>query len=98
MADLIRMRVLTDAGVAFEDSAVSIIAPGKEGYFGILCNHAPLLAALAPGKLSWRLPNGQGKTMRIGEGFLEVVKNQVTLLTSRLEPQPAVGNHQAAAH
>jgi len=89
MADPLLLRVLTDAGVALEDSAVSIIAPGAEGYFGILRDHAPLLAALRPGRLTWRSSTGQTRTMQIGEGFLEVVKNRVTLLTSKLDAAPA---------
>ena len=43
MADPITLRVLTDAGLAIEDQAVSVIAPGEVGYLGVLHNHAPLI-------------------------------------------------------
>lgn len=100
MADPLHLRVLTDSGLALEDSAVSIIAPGAEGYFGILRDHAPLLAALRPGRLTWRSSSGQTRTMQIGEGFLEVVKNRVTLLTSQLDAAPAKpgADHGRASH
>ncbi|MBI3323660.1 MAG: F0F1 ATP synthase subunit epsilon [Candidatus Omnitrophica bacterium] len=97
MTDPIRLKVLTEAGLALEDSAVSIIAPGERGYFGILRNHAPLLTTLGSGTLTWRHGSGQTQIAQIGDGFLEVVANQVTLLTSRFE-QPAVAAHAPASH
>jgi len=85
MADAIRLRVLTDAGIALEDDAVSITAPGEVGYLGILRNHAPLVTTLIPGKLTWRTPDGSPHTRHIGPGFLEIVRNRCTILTSSVQ-------------
>ena len=82
MADAIRLRVLTESGLALEDDAVSMVAPGGVGYIGFLRNHAPLVTTLQPGKLAWQTPSGQRKAVRIGEGLLEIAKNRVTILTS----------------
>ena len=82
MADLITLRVLTEAGVALEDQAVSIIAPGEVGYLGILKNHAPLVTTLQPGKLTWRRTTGERHTLSVGTGLLEMARNRCTLLTS----------------
>ena len=81
MADPVTLTVLTQEGVALEERTRSIIAPGEAGYLGILANHAPLVTTLAPGKLSWRGPDGGWRARAIGEGLLEVVHNQVTILT-----------------
>ncbi len=81
MADPITLRVLTDAGLAVEEQAVSVIAPGEVGYLGILKNHAPLVTTLQPGKLTWRTSSGQTHTLQIEEGLLEVSNNRVTVLT-----------------
>jgi len=77
----ITLRVVTRDGLAFEESAVAIRAPGEVGYLGILRNHAPLVTTLKPGVLSWRRPDGPRQAARIGSGLLEVVRNRVTVLT-----------------
>ena len=95
MADAITLRVLTASGPAVEDHAVSIIAPGEVGYLGILCRHAPLVTTLKPGTLTWRRHDGQTHTRLIGEGLLEITRNQCTVLTDSVsEPADAL----AAAH
>ena len=81
MADTIHLRVLTDGGLAIEDQAVSIRAPGAEGSLGMLHNHAPLVTTLVPGKLIWRTPDGRTHERHIGSGLLEIVKNRCTILT-----------------
>jgi F-type H+-transporting ATPase subunit epsilon len=81
MADTIALRILTPAGAVLEDEATSAIAPGEPGYLGILRNHAPLVTTLKPGKLTWRRPTGETRTLLVGSGLLEVVKNRLTILT-----------------
>ena len=78
----ITLRVLTEAGVAFQDQAVSIIAPGELGYLGILANHAPLMTTLVPGQLTWRRPDGSSRLARVGSGLLEIEHNRLTILTN----------------
>lgn len=82
MAAPIHLRVLTDTGLAFEDEAVSVIAPGERGYVGFLSRHAPLVTTVQPGTLTWRTPEGQRRTVRIGAGLLEIIKNRLTILTN----------------
>jgi len=82
MAKPIILRVLTEAGLALDDLAVSVRAPGEIGYLGVLSNHAPLVTTLQPGTLSWRTPGGQTHQRRVGTGLLEVSHNLVTILTS----------------
>ena len=83
MADPLTLRVLTAEGVALEDHAASVIAPGELGYLGILRNHAPLVTTLQPGTLTWRA-GGASHSRRIGAGLLEVRRNTVTILTDRI--------------
>lgn len=87
MPNPITLRVLTDAGLAFEDQAESVVAPGELGYLGILRNHAPLITTLQPGRLAWRTDAGQTHTRMIGDGLLEVQHNTVTILTKSLHEQ-----------
>jgi F-type H+-transporting ATPase subunit epsilon len=93
MAASMILKVLMKGGLALHDQAVSVQAPGELGYLGILRNHAPLVTTLQPGTLTWRRPTGQTEIRRIGGGLLEVVANQVTVLTDEVVgPRPAAGS------
>lgn len=81
MADPITLRVMTDTGVAIEEQAVSVVAPGEIGYLGVLKNHAPLVTTLQPGRLTWRNASGQSRSVQVTEGLLEVSHNRLTVLT-----------------
>ena len=88
MARTIRLRVITHEGQALADEAVSVRAPGEIGYLGMLYNHAPLVTTVRPGKLTWRRPDGQRRTVLVGDGLLEIAKNRFTLLTATVsDPQ-----------
>lgn len=75
------LQILTPRKRVFSGPVTSLVAPGEIGYLGILSNHAPLAAALVPGKVTFRDPAGGTRVMRsTGEGLLEVQHNQALLL------------------
>ena len=63
----------------------SIVAPGSEGYLGILSNHAPLITALMPGILSVVDNNDHESLFALSGGFLEVSGNVATILADAIE-------------
>jgi len=81
-ADAIHLRVLTETGLAVEDQAVSIVAPGEVGYLGMWRNHAPLVTTLAAGRLRWRRDDGARRSVDVGDGVMEIAGNRCTVLTS----------------
>ena len=89
MAEAMTLRVLTPEGLALEDQAVSVTAPGEPGYLGMLRDHAPLVTTLQPGLLTWRRPGGDTHRRYLGAGLLEVAHNQVTILTDAVAEAPA---------
>ena len=62
-----------------------VIAPGQEGVFEILANHAPYVFALKPGPLRISLPDGTDLYVAVGVGFLIVQKERTTVLTRSAE-------------
>ncbi|MDD2752560.1 MAG: hypothetical protein PHN59_05445 [Candidatus Omnitrophica bacterium] len=75
--------ITTPEKTIYEGKAVSLIAPAELGYLGVLANHAPFMANTVSGKIIIREASGQALTISVqGKGFLEVLKNQVTLLLS----------------
>ena len=72
--------VLTPERTVFDGEAVHLLAPGVEGYLGVLAHHAPLITALKAGTLAVRTPDGREQSFLVGGGFLEVGDNQARVL------------------
>lgn len=82
MEKAFRLKIVTPEKPIYEGDVVSVIARGEMGYLGVLSNHAPLVTNLIPGKLIYRDAQGATKTMRLGDGYLEVLNNCLTVLTA----------------
>jgi F-type H+-transporting ATPase subunit epsilon len=81
MSGLFRVHIITPEGIMFNQDALSLIVPSQLGYLGILANHAPLAANLVKGRISVSDDSNRSAAFDIeGSGFIEVLKNKVTLL------------------
>jgi len=80
-----QLTIVTPEQIFYEDEVVSLIAPGSEGYLGVLTDHAPLITALVPGKLTVKDQKNQELFFAISGGFMEVFKNHVTILAHSIE-------------
>jgi F-type H+-transporting ATPase subunit epsilon len=79
------LTIVTPEKIFYEDEVSSLIAPGSEGYLGVLTNHAPLITGLVPGKLTVKDESNQEVHLAVSGGFMEVFKNQVTILADSIE-------------
>jgi F-type H+-transporting ATPase subunit epsilon len=77
--------ILTLQKLFLREEVRFVIAPGQEGVFEILANHAPFVFALKPGALRMRMPDGQDQYLVVGTGFLIVQKERTTVLTRSAE-------------
>lgn len=68
-----------------EEPVASVVAPGVEGYFGVLGGHVPFAAALKPGLVEYEDANGQRHYVSISGGFTEVLADKVTILADAAE-------------
>ena len=89
------LTIVTPEEVIFEDEVVSIVAPGSEGYLGILTDHAPLITALVPGKLTVKDKGGGESVFSLSGGFLEVSDNVATVLADAVEPEEKIDVERA---
>jgi len=89
------LTIVTPEEVIFEDEVVSIVAPGSEGYLGILTGHAPLITALVPGKLTVKGKEGEESVFSLSRGFLEVSDNVATVLADAVEPEEKIDVERA---
>jgi F-type H+-transporting ATPase subunit epsilon len=84
MAKPFQLQVFTQERKVLEQDVVSLSAPGAEGYFGVLADHAPLVSVLGKGTLKVTAVGGAEKTYQVSGGFLEVAKNQAVILADSL--------------
>jgi F-type H+-transporting ATPase subunit epsilon len=82
--------VITPEGSAFRGRVTAVRAPGRDGSFGILARHAPLLGALSEGMLRYDVENGATEVCAVGEGFVEVTKTGVRVLVDFCEPKAEI--------
>ncbi|MGD8396491.1 MAG: ATP synthase F1 subunit epsilon [Candidatus Eiseniibacteriota bacterium] len=79
------LAIQTPTRPVFDGEVESIVAPGSEGYLGVLAHHAPLITGLQAGHLEVRMPDGQTRTYFVSGGFLEVSHNRAIVLADSLE-------------
>jgi F-type H+-transporting ATPase subunit epsilon len=79
------LEILTLQKLFLREEVRFVIAPGQEGVFEILANHAPFVFALTPGPLRMRMPDGQDQYVAVGSGFLVVQRERTTVLTRSAE-------------
>jgi F-type H+-transporting ATPase subunit epsilon len=77
--------VLTLQQLFLQENVRFVIAPGQEGAFEILPNHAQYVFALKPGPLRIRTPGEKDEYVAVGGGFLVVQKERSTVLTRSAE-------------
>ena len=68
-----------------EERASNVVAPGLEGYFGVMVGHEPMIAAIRTGILEYTDPTGNKHFVAIGGGFAEVTPDHVTILADKAE-------------
>lgn len=75
-----KLEIITPDKKLFEGSVKSAIFPGSEGSFGVLNDHAPMIATLKPGKVELVEENNNRVEFAIKGGVVEVLKNNVVVL------------------
>ena len=78
---MLKVSVISPESVLFEGETDSVVAPAYDGLVGILTGHAPLMALLGDGQL--RLGSGSGRTFNVSGGFMQVLDNQVRVVTEK---------------
>jgi F-type H+-transporting ATPase subunit epsilon len=83
MADL-TLEVATPTRLVVTETVDEVVAPGTEGYFGVLPGHAPFLTTLGVGELTYRRGREE-RHLAIAGGFAEVRNDKVIVLADTAE-------------
>ena len=81
MADFFEIEIATPERLLAREKAVRAQIPAKEGYIGVLPDHAALLSELGIGALTYTTPQDTRYSIAIRGGFLEIYSNVVRVIT-----------------
>jgi F-type H+-transporting ATPase subunit epsilon len=83
------LEIVTPFRKVFSEPVAAIVAPGEEGYFGVLPGHTPLLTSLQIGylKVEQSVPGQEDRVVyfSISGGFAEVLPNGVKIFAETAE-------------
>jgi F-type H+-transporting ATPase subunit epsilon len=94
MAEGLTLEVATPTRLVVADVVDEVVAPGSEGYFGVLPGHAPFLTTLGIGELTYR----KGRTefhLAVAGGFAEVRNDKVIVLPDTAEAPAEIDQARA---
>jgi F-type H+-transporting ATPase subunit epsilon len=89
--------VLAPDHALYEGRVTSLVAPGVDGYFGVLARHAPMVAQLGLGTLAITGDDGEDAYFAVSQGFLEVEADGVTILADTAEAAAEIDVERAHA-
>jgi F-type H+-transporting ATPase subunit epsilon len=89
------LHVITPDKTAMEGSVTSLQVRAVDGRMGVWTNHAPLIAMLDVGRLMYRDANGDESWLATGEGFIEVLNNNVKVLCDFAETPEEIDAERA---
>ena len=79
MADRLTLELATPMRLVVTAEVDEVVVPGSLGYFGVLPGHAPLLATLGIGEVTYRIGRDEYH-VAIAGGFAEVRNDKVIIL------------------
>jgi len=80
MANTLKLEIVTPDAKAFSEDVEMVTLPGVEGEMGIYPQHVPLMTQIVAGEIIAR-KQGQDYFLAIGEGFVEITGDHVSVLT-----------------
>jgi len=76
----LKLEIVTPEAKVYSEDVDMVTLPGVEGEMGIFPMHVPLMTQLVAGEIDVR-KNGQDFFLAVGDGFVEVTGDRVSILT-----------------
>lgn len=86
MADKLHFSLVSPARELMSMDVDMVIVPGTEGDFGVLPQHAPVIATLRPGFLTVHNETDAPQKVFVYKGFAEVTATTLSVLTEEAIP------------
>jgi len=84
VAERLTLELATPTRLVVTAEADEVVVPGSQGYFGVLPGHAPLLATLGIGEVTYRIGRDEHH-VAVSGGFAEVRNDKVIILADSAE-------------
>jgi len=81
---MLKVSVISPEKTLFEGEVDGLVAPAYDGEVGILPQHAPMMTLLGKGELRLGTGGSAGR-FRVNGGFLQVIHDQVRVVTESAE-------------
>ena len=78
------LEIATPMRLVITETVDEVVAPGIEGYFGVLPGHAPFLTTLGIGELTFKVGRDE-RHLAVSGGFAEVRNDKVIVLADTAE-------------
>ncbi len=92
---LINLEIVTPGRTVFAGDVKSFTAPGSEGSFQILRNHAPFISTIIPGAVKFVSAGDETRHFVTSGGTVEVHDNKITMLAESIIPVEDIDIAQA---
>lgn len=90
----VRFELATPTRLVVSEDVEEVVAPGVQGYFGVLPGHVPFLTSLQSGEVAYR----QGRVeqyLAVSGGFAEIQGDRVTILAEHAERPDEIDRERA---
>src|SRR5436190_279100 len=92
----LKLEIVTPEAKIYSEDVEMVTLPGSEGDLGVYPRHVPLMTTLKPGELRIR-KDGRETSMAVGEGFVEIKGDAVSVLTDMALDADKIDEAGAAA-
>jgi F-type H+-transporting ATPase subunit epsilon len=90
----VKFELATPSRMLVSTDVDEVVAPGVEGYFGVLPGHAPLLTTLGSGEVTYRTGRSE-QYLLVAGGFAEVQPDRVIILAEVAESPEEIDRARA---
>lgn len=94
MADKFQLEIATPERLLIREQVSEVQVPAANGYLGVLPGHAPLLAELGTGELTY-VADGRRSSLSIDGGWVEVLPDRVRVLATHAEKASEIDARRA---
>lgn len=90
----VRFELATPTRLVVSEEADEVVAPGAQGYFGVLPGHTPFLTSLQSGEVAYRVGRAE-QYLAVSGGFAEVGDDRVIILAEHAERPEEIDRERA---
>lgn len=80
MADGLNVEIVSPEHLILSEQVNAVSVPGREGYFTVMGDHAPMMTTLKPGFVTVTSTTGDARTFYVRGGFADVSAEGLTVL------------------